>query len=313
MNRIRYAVEGAIGDMAWRTGRLARVGIARLRGHRLMSASEYWGEVERYGRQKRTLEAQEEDERFRRFRQAEERPSDMPPWLVPLIRWMRSIQVADAVTLSNTVARLRAADATPGRQRILDATMGAIRRDVHRRFPYESIWRVAANRARRAVEMALSDIHGYSWTPDAPLEYVYDGAVEMALIRTLAYDLSRDEFEALWGPYERALPDLYRFRHEAFVFETVDELENVLRMSGLAEVIIMEGGVPRDTWNLQCPSCGEEFVPFGWHEWRRSVCDFCQRCPTVAFVEPAKSGVGETVQFMRVFPAGGFDAVWPPS
>lgn len=238
-------------------------------------------------------------------------PSETPPWLVPLIRRIRAFQPHELVRLGLTVELLVARDGAKGRQQTLDATIGRLRRD-HRRYPYESAMRMSAMRAREAVDTALSKATDYMPLSAAHRESVYDGAVELALIRTLAYELVPDEFEALWAPYEAAMPDLYRFRSEAFVFETVEELEEVLRTPGLAEVIVMEGGEPRDRWDLRCASCGEEFIPFGWHQWRGTTCEFCRGCPTTAFVEPQKTEGGETIHFMRVFPVGGVDVVWPP-
>lgn len=214
--------------------------------------------------------------------------------------------------LDLTSAMLSLTDETTGRQQVLDDVMRPIRHDARRRFAYEQVWRSAAALARLNIDLALERNPGYAARPETDRQMLYDGAIDLVLIRTVAHELSEDQWEALWGPYETALPDLWRYRSAAFVFDSVDELETVLRNPGFAEVVVMEGGVPRAGWDLRCAQCGTEFVPFGWQSWHHSECDFCPRCPTVAFIEPAKPTAPESVHFMRVFAAGYLAADWPP-
>lgn len=234
------------------------------------------------------------------------------PFVVPLLRWLASLGPTELDALDLTASMVMLTDHTTGRQRILDDVMRPIRHDARRRFQYERVWRIAATLARRNIDVALSRNPDYAGRSHTDRQMLYDGAVDLALIRTVAHLLTGDQWEALWGVYERELPDLWRCRYDAFVFESADELETALRTPNLAEVLIIEGGVPRAEWDLRCVKCGDEFVPFGWQPWRRSACDFCRSCPTIAFIEPVKPTAPETVHFMQVFALGNLQADWPP-
>jgi hypothetical protein len=169
--------------------------------------------------------------------------------------------------------------------------------------------RSSASLARSNIALALSRNPEYATR--AHKQILYDGAVDLVLIRTLAHLLREEQWDALWGPFERQLPGLRDYHTAAFVFESADELESVLRTQYLAQVAIVEGGTPGDGWDLRF-RCGAELLPFGWQSWRESECDFCYECPTIAFIEPANGMTPESVHFMRVFARGYLNADWPP-
>lgn len=236
-------------------------------------------------------------------------PRPTAPFLVPLLRWIASLGPEQLDRLDLVAAMVSLTDHTSGRQAMLDSVMRPIRQDARRRFSYESMWRASASLARTNVDLALARNPAYAARADKHM--LYDGAVDLVVIRTLAHLLTEEQWNALWGPYERELPELRGYRTAAFVFESADELESVLRTPHLAEVAIVEGGIPRDQWDLRC-RCGAELIPFGWQSWRQSECDFCQDCPTIAFIEPPKESTPESVHFMQVFARGHLDSDWPP-
>ncbi len=239
-----------------------------------------------------------------RPRTVQSQPSSLEiPWLVPFVRYLSGLQMEELGLLAMVQQEL------PASVGVMHATIHA---DVATRLRADGKWEPYAIRTRKAafivheaIDAAIANV-GFT-PPEEHRRFINNAVINLAFALAVRPELESAEFEALWQGYEEVLPDLHRLRWFAFSIGTTAELDQILRTPGLAEIALIQGDVSFGVWDLRCPTCGNEFIPFVWHDWRTKSLNFCERCPTIAYRQLNDDDPTDPVKFMQIFPSGSFD------